>query len=665
MMNKESSYKQAIHPGKGRSSRLLQLLVEPHDTITGISERRQARLVSRIFLFSSISILSGVIFMGFFSPTPLVGLILAVENIFFIISYILSRTRYHKQSITLFLTAVLIASFLYTACGLKYKPENLLLLTIWNVLGILICNVIAPFRYILVFVILNIIVLLLYPMFIPNVLFIDLTVPLMFNISVSFLTLIIVNHRNRLGKDRLTEISQINEQLKAELTERRRVEEMMAHSATHDALTHLPNRVLFMDRLERIMEYNKRHEDQKCAVLFLDLDKFKTVNDTLGHDAGDHLIIECANRMITNLRSEDTVARFGGDEFIILLEDIQDAAQVIHIADRIQADIARPFDLKGHKIHIFVSIGIVLINAEYKRAEDILRNADIAMYRSKEKGLGRYEIFSLEMLEHIMNQQERERGLRKALENKELVVYYQPIRDTKTDRIAGFEALIRWQHPEYGLIQPGEFISIAEDTGLIVPIGYWVIDEACRQIRIWQQEFHTDPPLTVSVNLSSRQCAQPDLVQKIDGILKTNEVNPASLKLELTESLIVKEPDSTYKMLSKLREMGIEVQIDDFGTGYSSLGYLHTLPIDTLKIDRIFINRLGDDGNGSDIVRTILALAHNLNMKVVAEGVETESQLAELIAMDCEYVQGFFFARPVDTKEAGMLLEKMFNKRKN
>ena len=457
---------------------------------------------------------------------------------------------------------------------------------------------------------------------------------------------------------RTLQLNHVNDELTMELSERKRIQEKLAYTALHDPLTDLPNRILFLDRLNHALERSRRQKKYSFAVFFLDLDRFKVVNDSMGHKIGDLLLIESSRRLQSCLRSQDTVARLGGDEFVILLEDLETPAYYKIVADRIIRSLDVPADLDGNRVFVSVSIGIVLNNARYNQADEMLRDADIAMYRAKKLGRNRYEVFKPVMLEGVMDHVELETDLRKALGNHEFIVYYQPIVNMNTHHIVGFEALLRWQHPKRGLTLPADFIPTLEEMGLIVPVGYWVIDQACQQIRIWQEKYPSDPPLTVSVNISTRQCTQHDLVQKIAGILKKNRVKASSLKLELTESLVVEDTALTSAILSQLRDLGIQVQIDDFGTGYSSLGYLHKLPIDTLKIDRTFISQLGTSEGGLEIVRTILSLAHSLNISVIAEGVETKEQLSMLSALDCEYVQGFLFAKPVDQQEAGSLLEK-------
>ncbi len=652
-------------PARHGKRSLWQKLVEPVATITEASDLRQASLASMILLITAILMISGVVYMGFFSSNPVVGYVLTVADLVMWISYILSRTRFYRIAVLLALIDLSLIPVFNVILSSDHSLEGLLIMLIWNTLTILASSALTSIGFTMVFVIFNILTLALFPIILPSVTYTNMALPLIFNAVISIIILAFTQHRNLLEKDRLMEMANLNQNLQSELTQRKLTEDRLAYTSVHDPLTDLPNRVLFIDRLSHAMERAKRHKNFMYAVFFLDLDRFKVVNDSLGHAVGDKLLVESARRLSACIRGEDTVARLGGDEFVILLEDIKDTAEALQVAERIQNNLALPYDLDGHIIFAFASMGIVLSGADYEQPDDIVRDADIAMYRAKGQGLGRYEIFDPTMLDRVMTRLELETDLRKALEYQQFVVHYQPILNMTTHRIIGFEALVRWQHPTKGLIPPAEFIPTAEETGLIIPLGYWILDEACRQIHTWNMQYASDPPLTINVNLSIRQCEQPDLVQKISDILRKNKLDASLLKLELTESLIVKDSEFITAMLSEFRELGIQVQIDDFGTGYSSLSYLHTLPIDTLKIDRSFISRLGSKNNGAEIVRTILSLAHNLGMKVIAEGVETEEQLSELTAMDCEYMQGFLFSKAVDNQEAGTLLEQLMRDRKN
>ena len=436
-----------------------------------------------------------------------------------------------------------------------------------------------------------------------------------------------------------------------DITDRKRAEERLLHEAMHDVLTGLPNRALFMDHLKLSVERVKRRDDRLFAVLFLDLDRFKIINDSLGHMVGDQLLVGIARRLETCLRPGDTVARLGGDEFTILLEDLNGAGEAIDVAERLQKSLARPFNLNGHEVFTTVSIGIALSATGYDRPDDVLRDADTAMYRAKMLGKARHEVFDKTMHALAMNLLQMESDLRRAIEREEFFLQYQPIITLETGAVRGFEALVRWRHPERGLVSPVDFIPIAEETGLIILIGQWVLEQACRQIHLWQEQLPQYPPLQISVNLSVKQFMNADLIKHIKEALEETGVDPHSLKLEITESMVMENVEAAIAMIGQLRGLGIELSIDDFGTGYSSLSYLHRFPISTLKIDRSFVSRMTGNNENAEIVRTIIMLARSLKMDVVAEGVETAEQLAQLKALDCEYGQGYYFSKPLSADE--------------
>jgi diguanylate cyclase (GGDEF)-like protein/PAS domain S-box-containing protein len=444
-----------------------------------------------------------------------------------------------------------------------------------------------------------------------------------------------------------------------EATERKEAEEQLRRNAFHDALTGLPNRRMFMDRLEQTVQYAKQDPGSHFALLFLDLDRFKVINDSLGHLIGDQLLIAIARRLEGCLHHLDLVARLGGDEFTILLEGVSNIDEASGVADRIHNALAQPFNLSNNEVFTSVSIGIAMSSTmDLTRAEDVLRGADIAMYRAKSQGKSCHEVFDTEMHRDVVTLMEMENDLRRAIERQEFELFYQPIVALSTGRIVGFEALLRWQHPEKGYISPSEFIPLAEETGLILPLGHWVLREACRQLRQWQLKYSHHLPLSVSVNLSGRQFSQAALPEKILEILEETNLSPNLLKLEITESAIMENIESAMAMLMRIKEMGIQLSVDDFGTGYSSLGYLYRFPMDVLKVDQSFISRVDVDGEKLELVRTITTLAWNLGMAVIAEGVETTMQLAQLKALKCEYGQGNLFAPALSVSDMEALLNK-------
>lgn len=424
----------------------------------------------------------------------------------------------------------------------------------------------------------------------------------------------------------------------------------------YDPLTGLPNRILFMDRLAHSLRRFKRHRGYDFAVLLLDLDRFKIVNDSLGHHIGDKLLIELSQRLNVCVRDGDTVARFGGDEFTILLDEITDVSDATRVAERIQDALQAPFILDGHEVFTSASLGIALSATGYEIPNDVVRDADTAMNRAKALGKARHEMFDRAMHTQSSRRLKLETDLRRAVERGEFEVFYQAIVDLADERISGFEALVRWSHPEKGRIPPDEFVSIAEETGLILPIDRFVMKEACRQTKIWQEKFG---PLTISVNLSAKQFALRDIVFVIDSVLAETGLAPQDLKLEITESALMDNQDSAAEIFHEIKKRKVQLGLDDFGTGYSSLSYLHRFPLDTLKIDRSFVSRMNDSpGEHEAIVRTIVSLAQNLKFQTVAEGIETIDQLHSLQALDCLYGQGYYFSKPMPADEAEQLLKE-------
>ncbi|MEO5511020.1 MAG: EAL domain-containing protein [Longimicrobiales bacterium] len=444
-----------------------------------------------------------------------------------------------------------------------------------------------------------------------------------------------------------------------DVTDQKRAQQKIVESAFQDPLTHLPNRAVFADRLERLLKHSKRRAGYRFAVLFIDLDRFKQVNDTYGHHAGDTLLTMVARRLEKCVRQEDTVARIGGDEFAVLLDAVSDVGGVTFVAQRILDELHQPVPVDGVDVMTGASVGISLSMTGYDKPEDMVRDADAAMYRAKAEGRGAYAVFDTEMYTRARTQIEFESQLRDAMVGNQLALHYHPVVALEDGGVTGLEALVRWDHPERGILLPGEFMPLAEATGLIVEIGWWVLREACRQLRRWQLEFPKAAiKLTMSVNLSARQFVQPDLVQKIDSILEETGLSPSSLRLDLQEAVVMQNADLAAKLLTQLRDRGIHICLDDFGSGYSSLKDLSSLPISTLKIDGSFVRNMEGTGDGRAIVQTIIALGRSMAIEAIAEGVETPEQLALLRTLGTRFAQGFLFSLPLDSAAAQRLISE-------
>ncbi|QHG17262.1 GGDEF domain-containing response regulator [Nostoc sp. ATCC 53789] len=455
---------------------------------------------------------------------------------------------------------------------------------------------------------------------------------------------------------RTEELEKALQKLQKEINSRQKLQSKLLDIALHDSLTGLPNRVLFMRRLDNALNRAKQESSYQFAVLFLDCDRFKVVNDSLGHLVGDELLISIARRLQACLIPIDTLARLGGDEFGILLENITDINIAIQVADRILKQLSLAFKLSRYEVFMNASIGISWGNKDYDRPEYLLRDADTAMYRAKAQGRAKYHVFNPAMHQEAIQLLELENDLRRAVERQEFLVYYQPIVSLITGRISGFEALVRWQHPIRGLVPPTEFIPVAEETGLINAINTWVLQSACHQLSIWQHQPMTPEPLTISVNLSARLFLQPNFVEQIDRIIYETKINPTYLELEITESVIMENTNAIKIIFQQLKQRNIKLIMDDFGTGYSSLSYLHSFPLNALKIDKSFVKRMQDNKENMGLVPAMIGIANSMGMSAIAEGVETEEQLDQLRSLNCNFAQGFLFSEPIEQQLVVKLL---------
>lgn len=452
--------------------------------------------------------------------------------------------------------------------------------------------------------------------------------------------------------------------LQAEIAKRKTAQEQLRHDAFHDALTNLPNRAFLLERLANCRERSKRQPSYLYALIFLDIDNFKLINDSLGHSVGDELLVKMADRLDNCLRGLDTVvrvdrdstARLGGDEFVVLLDGIGRPSDAVLVAERIQKAISNPFQLRGHEVVITASIGITLSETKQKSAEDLLRDADTAMYRAKLAGKAQHALFDEKMHAEVMASLRLENDLRWAVERKEFVIHYQPIVALESGIICAFEALVRWKHPVRGMVYPAEFVPVAEEKGLIVPLGRWVMQEACRQLRAWNDKLPPERALSININVSKRQVMDPGFVDLVHAVLEETGVEGRNVGLEITESLITEQTAKIIRVLQQLQRTGITLHMDDFGTGHSSLSCLHEFPLDVLKIDRAFAATTESNREYAAVVNAIVTLAHNLTMQVTAEGIESPEQFAQILALDCDFGQGYFFSKPLPAAEAEALI---------
>ena len=457
-------------------------------------------------------------------------------------------------------------------------------------------------------------------------------------------------------KERTREVESANRILKEEILQRNKLEQKLRHDALHDSLTGLANRSLLMQEIEQCLNNAIDNPSQKFAILFIDLDRFKIINDSLGHLAGDELLIACAQRLEKCVEEQTTLARLGGDEFTILLHTVNQVEDAVFVANKVLQEFSQPFRLSSRSIMITVSIGIVVGNSEYRQEIDLLRDADTALYRAKELGKARYEIFTQQMYFDAMRRLELENELRQAIADKQLILYYQPIFSLNRLKLTGFEALVRWQHPERGIISPEEFIPLAEETGSIVPLGEWVMLEACNQLKVWQTTIPAAESLTMSINVAGEQLREPNFIDLIDRIIATTGVNPRCLKLEMTESMLIQNTEQLIELLQQIKSRHIRLSIDDFGTGYSSLSYLPQFPIDILKIDRCFVNAMNIEQQNLEIIKTIISLAQVLDMQIIAEGIETKLQSNMLESLNVEFGQGYLFSKPLTVERAEIMI---------